>query len=65
MTQIFHSSQSSHGGDLYIFEVMTSTLPKRFLEKGKNKLQNKCGNVVFDALNVISGVRWRVLIRKF
>jgi CRISPR/Cas system-associated endonuclease/helicase Cas3 len=43
---------------------MTATLPKRFLEKWKNKLQKKCGNVVSDALNVISGVRWRVLIRK-
>ena len=28
VTQIFHSSQPSHGGDRNIFEVMTSTLPK-------------------------------------
>jgi hypothetical protein len=28
VTQIFHSGQSSHGGDRKIFEVKTSTLPK-------------------------------------
>ena len=28
VTQIFHSGQSSHGGDRKIFEVMTSTLPR-------------------------------------
>jgi hypothetical protein len=28
VTQIFHNSQPSHGGDHKIFEVMTSTLPK-------------------------------------
>ena len=39
VTHIFHSGLPSHGGDRNIFEVMTSTLPKRFLEKGKNKLQ--------------------------
>ena len=31
VTQIFHNSQPSHGGDRKIFEVMTSTLPKRNL----------------------------------
>ena len=46
-----------------IFEATTSTLPKRFLEKGQNKLENCC-NVLFDVLNVISDVRWGVLIRK-
>ena len=29
--QIFHSGQPCHGGDRNIFEVMTSTLPKRTL----------------------------------
>jgi hypothetical protein len=28
VTQIFHNSQPSHGGDCKIFEVMISTLPK-------------------------------------
>jgi hypothetical protein len=28
VTQIFHNSQPSHGGDRNIFEVKTSTLPK-------------------------------------
>ena len=28
VTQIFHSGQSSHGGDRKIFEVMISALPK-------------------------------------
>jgi hypothetical protein len=28
VTQIFHSGQSSHGGDRNIIQVMTSTLPK-------------------------------------
>jgi len=28
VTQIFHNSQPSHGGDRKIFEVMTSTLQK-------------------------------------
>ena len=28
VTQIFHSGQSSHGGDRNSFEVMNSTLPK-------------------------------------
>jgi hypothetical protein len=28
VTQIFHNSQPSHGGNRNIFEVMTSTLPK-------------------------------------
>ena len=29
VTQIYHNGQPSHGGDRNIFEVMTSTLPKR------------------------------------
>jgi hypothetical protein len=33
VTQIFHSGQSSHGGDRKIVEVMTSTLPKGTLLK--------------------------------
>jgi hypothetical protein len=28
VTQIFHNSQPSHGGNRKIFEVMTATLPK-------------------------------------
>jgi hypothetical protein len=28
ISQIFHNSQPSHGGDQKTFEVMTSTLPK-------------------------------------
>jgi hypothetical protein len=32
VTQIFHNSQPSHGGDRKIFEVMTSTLPKETLD---------------------------------
>ena len=31
VTQIFHNGQPSHGGERKIFEVMTSTLPKRIL----------------------------------
>jgi hypothetical protein len=31
VTQIFHNGQLSHGGERKIFEVMTSTLPKRIL----------------------------------
>jgi hypothetical protein len=31
VTQIFHNGQPSHCGDRKIFEVMTSTLPKRTL----------------------------------
>ena len=31
VTQIFHNGQPSHGGDRKIFEVTTSTLPKRIL----------------------------------
>ena len=30
-TQIFHNGQPSHGGDRKMFEVKTSTLPKRTL----------------------------------
>ena len=29
VTQIFHNGQPSHDGDRKIFEVMTSTLPKK------------------------------------
>jgi hypothetical protein len=31
VTQIFHNGQPSHGGERKMFEVMTSTLPKRIL----------------------------------
>jgi hypothetical protein len=31
VTRIFHNGQSSHGDDRKIFEVMTSTLPRRIL----------------------------------
>jgi len=40
VTQIFHNSQPSHGGDRKIFEVMTSTLPN----KGNNKIITKLPN---------------------
>jgi hypothetical protein len=45
VTQIFHNGQPSHDGDRKIFEVMTSTLPK------KEPLAIKCSKIIENRLN--------------
>ena len=46
VTQIFHNGQPSHGGYRDIFEVMTSTLPKR----------NPLSYTIFKEVHILQGL---------
>jgi hypothetical protein len=70
VTQIFHSGQSSHGGDRKIFEVMTSTLPRgtlgsvvsllaATLYQGKPVRNHKLWNIVSNERYIL---HWHVLL---